>query len=155
MEHKSASGTVWKTMATPTLCKNTNPHKGFIVSFRKRAFNRMYSPFTSSYESVYVFVLELNIYRAAEVRSIGRGVSKSFRFDPVEGRYVNIYLPGNEKILTLCEVEVFAGNEGTVLKCIMRQSLQFTFFFQDLTPKYTHFSKFLNSYIHTLLCTLL
>uniref|UniRef100_A0A673GWT6 Fucolectin tachylectin-4 pentraxin-1 domain-containing protein n=1 Tax=Sinocyclocheilus rhinocerous TaxID=307959 RepID=A0A673GWT6_9TELE len=31
-------------------------------------------------------------------------------FEPVNGRYVNIFLPGNDEIITLCEVEVFAGN---------------------------------------------
>uniref|UniRef100_A0A8C2EY96 Si:ch73-359m17.2 n=1 Tax=Cyprinus carpio TaxID=7962 RepID=A0A8C2EY96_CYPCA len=34
----------------------------------------------------------------------------TFVFEPVNGRYVNIFLPGNDEILTLCEVEVFAGN---------------------------------------------
>uniref|UniRef100_A0A8C1PLC9 Fucolectin tachylectin-4 pentraxin-1 domain-containing protein n=1 Tax=Cyprinus carpio TaxID=7962 RepID=A0A8C1PLC9_CYPCA len=34
----------------------------------------------------------------------------TFEFEPVNGRYVNIFLPGNDEILTLCEVEVFAGN---------------------------------------------
>uniref|UniRef100_A0A673GWR1 Fucolectin tachylectin-4 pentraxin-1 domain-containing protein n=1 Tax=Sinocyclocheilus rhinocerous TaxID=307959 RepID=A0A673GWR1_9TELE len=29
-------------------------------------------------------------------------------FEPVNGRYVNIFLPGNDEIITLCEVEVFA-----------------------------------------------
>uniref|UniRef100_A0A8C2HXR1 Fucolectin tachylectin-4 pentraxin-1 domain-containing protein n=1 Tax=Cyprinus carpio TaxID=7962 RepID=A0A8C2HXR1_CYPCA len=33
----------------------------------------------------------------------------TFEFEPVNGRYVNIFLPGNDEILTLCEVEVFAG----------------------------------------------
>ncbi|XP_063071291.1 uncharacterized protein LOC134462286 [Engraulis encrasicolus] len=51
---------------------------------------------------------------AAEITSIRRGESKTFRFDPVEGRYVNIFLPGKEKILTLCEVEVFAGSEDNL-----------------------------------------
>lgn len=59
---------------------------------------------------------------AAEVRYIGRGVSKSFGFDPVEGRYVNIYLPGTMKILTLCEVEVFAGDEENI--AFQRQATQ-------------------------------
>ncbi|ROL51274.1 Fucolectin-1 [Anabarilius grahami] len=38
------------------------------------------------------------------------GATETFSFEPVNGRYVNIYLPGNNEILTLCEVEVFAGN---------------------------------------------
>ncbi|XP_058610120.1 uncharacterized protein LOC131526057 [Onychostoma macrolepis] len=36
------------------------------------------------------------------------GGTKTFDFKPVEGRYVNIFLPGHGKYLTLCEVEVFA-----------------------------------------------
>ncbi|ROL52947.1 Fucolectin-1 [Anabarilius grahami] len=36
--------------------------------------------------------------------------TETFSFESVNGRYVNIYLPGNDEILTLCEVEVFAGN---------------------------------------------
>ncbi|XP_048059454.1 uncharacterized protein LOC125276079, partial [Megalobrama amblycephala] len=37
-------------------------------------------------------------------------VTETFSFEPVIGRYVNIYLPGNDKVLTLCEVEVSAEN---------------------------------------------
>uniref|UniRef100_A0A671MKM8 Si:ch1073-376c22.1 n=1 Tax=Sinocyclocheilus anshuiensis TaxID=1608454 RepID=A0A671MKM8_9TELE len=37
------------------------------------------------------------------------GGTKTFDFKPVKGRYVNIFLPGTNKYLTLCEVEVFAG----------------------------------------------
>uniref|UniRef100_A0A671QTR1 Fucolectin tachylectin-4 pentraxin-1 domain-containing protein n=1 Tax=Sinocyclocheilus anshuiensis TaxID=1608454 RepID=A0A671QTR1_9TELE len=36
--------------------------------------------------------------------------TKTFEFEPISGRFVNIFLPGNDEILTLCEVEVFAGN---------------------------------------------
>ncbi|XP_048057787.1 uncharacterized protein LOC125275134 [Megalobrama amblycephala] len=36
------------------------------------------------------------------------GGTETFSFEPVNGRYVNIFLPGNNEILTLCEVEVFA-----------------------------------------------
>ncbi|XDV35094.1 hypothetical protein PO909_005125 [Leuciscus waleckii] len=34
--------------------------------------------------------------------------TQTFSFESVNGRYVNIFLPGNDEILTLCEVEVFA-----------------------------------------------
>ncbi|CAM4630601.1 unnamed protein product [Leuciscus chuanchicus] len=34
--------------------------------------------------------------------------TETFSFESVNGRYVNIFLPGNDEILTLCEVEVFA-----------------------------------------------
>ncbi|KAL2091100.1 hypothetical protein ACEWY4_013363 [Coilia grayii] len=59
---------------------------------------------------------------AAEIVSIRRGESKSFSFNPVEGRYVNIFLPGIEKILTLCEVEVFAGDKENL--ALQKQSTQ-------------------------------
>ncbi|ROL52946.1 Fucolectin-7 [Anabarilius grahami] len=36
--------------------------------------------------------------------------TETFSFELVNGRYVNIFLPGNDEILTLCEVEVFTGN---------------------------------------------
>ncbi|XP_059365422.1 fucolectin-4-like isoform X2 [Carassius carassius] len=45
------------------------------------------------------------------VRIIGYippGGTTTFDFNPVKGRYVNIFLPGINKYLTLCEVEVFA-----------------------------------------------
>ncbi|XP_076842398.1 uncharacterized protein LOC143486818 isoform X2 [Brachyhypopomus gauderio] len=32
----------------------------------------------------------------------------SYKFFPVEGRFVNIIIPGRQKILTLCEVKIFA-----------------------------------------------
>ncbi|XP_051992455.1 uncharacterized protein LOC127650862 [Xyrauchen texanus] len=35
-----------------------------------------------------------------------------FQFEHIEGRYVNIFLPGVNKILSLCEVEVFADEDG-------------------------------------------
>ncbi|XP_077096478.1 uncharacterized protein LOC143747549 isoform X3 [Siphateles boraxobius] len=47
---------------------------------------------------------------AATVVSIPAGVTKTFKFKPINGRYVNIFIPGRNKYLTLCEVEVFAGN---------------------------------------------
>ncbi len=47
--------------------------------------------------------------RAATVKKILLGGTETFEFKPVKGRYVNIFLPGHGKYLTLCEVEVFAG----------------------------------------------
>ncbi|XP_067282606.1 uncharacterized protein [Pseudorasbora parva] len=41
--------------------------------------------------------------------------SETFSFESVSGRYVNIFLPGNDEILTLCEVEVFAGEGNLAL----------------------------------------
>ncbi|XP_051728521.1 fucolectin-1 isoform X3 [Ctenopharyngodon idella] len=45
---------------------------------------------------------------AATVESIPLGQTKTFKFHPIRGRYVNIFIPGRSEYLTLCEVEVFA-----------------------------------------------
>ncbi|XP_073677559.1 fucolectin-like [Garra rufa] len=45
---------------------------------------------------------------AAIIKRIPAGATETFQFKPVTGRYVNIFLPGHGKYLTLCEVEVFA-----------------------------------------------
>ncbi|XDV35025.1 hypothetical protein PO909_005078 [Leuciscus waleckii] len=45
---------------------------------------------------------------AASVESIPAGVTKTFKFQPIKGRYVSIFIPGRKEYLTLCEVEVFA-----------------------------------------------
>ncbi|XP_067282029.1 fucolectin-4-like [Pseudorasbora parva] len=45
---------------------------------------------------------------AATVESIPHGETKTFKFRPIKGRYVNIVIPGRSEFLTLCEVEVFA-----------------------------------------------
>ncbi|XP_051526547.1 uncharacterized protein LOC127425011 isoform X2 [Myxocyprinus asiaticus] len=45
---------------------------------------------------------------AAFVRSISLDGTKTFKFKPIEGKFVNVFLPGPKQILTLCEVEVFA-----------------------------------------------
>uniref|UniRef100_A0A8C1PIQ1 Fucolectin tachylectin-4 pentraxin-1 domain-containing protein n=1 Tax=Cyprinus carpio TaxID=7962 RepID=A0A8C1PIQ1_CYPCA len=44
----------------------------------------------------------------------------TFEFEPVNGRYVNIFLPGNDEILTLCEVEVFAEEDKPLYICVPR-----------------------------------
>ncbi|XDV35092.1 hypothetical protein PO909_005123 [Leuciscus waleckii] len=46
---------------------------------------------------------------AALVKNISTGVTKTFEFKPINGRYVNILIYGYSTVLTLCEVEVFAG----------------------------------------------
>ncbi|KAL1272055.1 hypothetical protein QQF64_031071 [Cirrhinus molitorella] len=43
--------------------------------------------------------------------------TKTFEFEPVNGRYVNIFLPGNNEVLTLCEVEVFAEKDIPLYTC--------------------------------------
>ncbi|XP_059366377.1 fucolectin-3-like [Carassius carassius] len=52
---------------------------------------------------------------AAIVDFIQSGETKTFDFKPVKGRFVNIFLPGQGKYLTLCEVNVFAA-KGTTLR---------------------------------------
>ncbi|XP_056597699.1 uncharacterized protein si:ch73-359m17.2 isoform X2 [Triplophysa dalaica] len=36
-------------------------------------------------------------------------VTETFEFNPIRGRYVNIFLPGMHKVLSLCEIEVYTG----------------------------------------------
>ncbi|XP_048057788.1 uncharacterized protein LOC125275135 isoform X1 [Megalobrama amblycephala] len=48
---------------------------------------------------------------ATTVVSIPSGDTKTFEFQPVKGRYVNIFIPGRNEYLTLCEVEVFADEK--------------------------------------------
>ncbi|WP_233005572.1 galactose-binding domain-containing protein, partial [Exiguobacterium aurantiacum] len=47
---------------------------------------------------------------AETVVSIPLGGTQTFTFDHIQGQYVNIFLPGTQKILTLCEVEVYSDN---------------------------------------------
>ncbi|KAI3360841.1 hypothetical protein L3Q82_013064 [Scortum barcoo] len=44
--------------------------------------------------------------RCTVIGSIGPGVSKTFYCRGLEGRYINIVIPGRREYLTLCEVEV-------------------------------------------------
>uniref|UniRef100_A0A8C1EL04 Fucolectin tachylectin-4 pentraxin-1 domain-containing protein n=1 Tax=Cyprinus carpio carpio TaxID=630221 RepID=A0A8C1EL04_CYPCA len=50
----------------------------------------------------------------AVISSIPAGVSSTYTCNNMEGRYVNLFLPGDSKYLTLCEVEVYG--EGPLLK---------------------------------------
>ncbi|XP_073714485.1 fucolectin [Misgurnus anguillicaudatus] len=47
---------------------------------------------------------------AATIGSIPLGGTQTFTFDNIQGQYVNIFLPGTQKVLTLCEVEVYSDN---------------------------------------------
>ncbi|XP_050970699.1 uncharacterized protein LOC127168151 isoform X2 [Labeo rohita] len=49
----------------------------------------------------------------AVISSVPGGVSSTYVCNNMEGRYVNLLLPGDSKILTLCEVEVYG--EGPLL----------------------------------------
>ncbi|XP_067242002.1 uncharacterized protein [Chanodichthys erythropterus] len=45
---------------------------------------------------------------AVSVEFIPPGDTQTFEFNPIKGRFVNIFIPGRNEYLTLCEVEVFA-----------------------------------------------
>ncbi|XP_050969663.1 uncharacterized protein LOC127167579 [Labeo rohita] len=50
----------------------------------------------------------------AVISSIPAGVSSMYPCNDMEGRYVNLFIPGDSRFLTLCEVEVYG--EGPLLK---------------------------------------
>ncbi|XP_077083246.1 fucolectin-1-like [Siphateles boraxobius] len=50
----------------------------------------------------------------AVISSIPAGVSSTYACNDMEGQYVNLIIPGNLRLLTLCEVEVYG--EGPCLK---------------------------------------
>ncbi|KAL0189904.1 hypothetical protein M9458_017003, partial [Cirrhinus mrigala] len=43
----------------------------------------------------------------AVISSISAGVSSTYLCNDLEGRYVNLFIPGDSKVLTLCEVEIY------------------------------------------------
>ncbi|XP_044858360.1 uncharacterized protein LOC123362109 isoform X4 [Mauremys mutica] len=45
--------------------------------------------------------------RCAQIDSMGRGETRSFDCEGMQGQYVTVTIPGTEKYLTLCEVQVF------------------------------------------------
>ncbi len=47
------------------------------------------------------------VCRCAVIPAIPAGESYSYSCNGMEGRYVNLIIPGDMKILTLCEVEVY------------------------------------------------
>ncbi|KAK7878044.1 hypothetical protein WMY93_031294 [Mugilogobius chulae] len=61
----------------------------------------------------------------ATVSHIPAGVSQSFTLpEPVEGRYVNVFLPVTDKYLTLCEVEVYGNPKKTMNLALNGQATQ-------------------------------
>ncbi|KAK7177213.1 hypothetical protein R3I93_001257 [Phoxinus phoxinus] len=50
----------------------------------------------------------------AVISSIPAGVSSNYTCNEMEGRYVNLIIPGDSRFLTLCEVEVYG--EGPCVK---------------------------------------
>ncbi|XP_075322307.1 fucolectin-6-like [Odontesthes bonariensis] len=61
-----------------------------------------------------------NSRRVATIAAIPDGATESIPLtDEVEGRYVNVVLPGSKKILTLCEVEVY-GYQAPIANLALR-----------------------------------
>ncbi|XP_050932137.1 uncharacterized protein LOC108889124 isoform X10 [Lates calcarifer] len=58
--------------------------------------------------------------RCAVISSIGAGTSETFVCNGMEGRYINIVIPGRKEYLTLCEVEVTGQPSGTKIANIAR-----------------------------------
>ncbi|KAM3867755.1 fucolectin-like [Diretmus argenteus] len=48
--------------------------------------------------------------KCAVISNIAAGYTESFKCNGMEGRYVNIAIPGREESLTLCEVEVYGSS---------------------------------------------
>ena len=59
-----------------------------------------------------VFIDCFNFFplRCAVISSIPAGATYTFKCSGMEGRYVNIVIPGKKKILTLSEVEVYGAS---------------------------------------------
>uniref|UniRef100_A0A3Q3EKR7 Fucolectin tachylectin-4 pentraxin-1 domain-containing protein n=1 Tax=Labrus bergylta TaxID=56723 RepID=A0A3Q3EKR7_9LABR len=47
--------------------------------------------------------------RCAVVDNIPAGATVEFQCNGMDGRYVNVFIPGKEEYLTLCEVEVYGS----------------------------------------------
>ena len=54
-------------------------------------------------------------FRCAIITSIAAGDTQTFQCNGMEGRFVNIVIPGKLKILTLCEVQVYGDPLPVVL----------------------------------------
>ncbi|XP_039973392.1 uncharacterized protein si:ch211-215k15.4 [Xiphias gladius] len=50
--------------------------------------------------------------RCAVIQQIPAGFSQNFHCNGLDGRYINIVIPGREEYLTLCEVEVYGSRRG-------------------------------------------
>uniref|UniRef100_UPI0037E8C1F0 fucolectin-1-like isoform X2 n=1 Tax=Semicossyphus pulcher TaxID=241346 RepID=UPI0037E8C1F0 len=51
-----------------------------------------------------------NNTRCAVIRSVGAGEVVDFQCEGMDGRYINIVIPGRKEFLTLCEVEVYGSH---------------------------------------------
>uniref|UniRef100_A0A3B4G9U0 Fucolectin tachylectin-4 pentraxin-1 domain-containing protein n=1 Tax=Pundamilia nyererei TaxID=303518 RepID=A0A3B4G9U0_9CICH len=47
--------------------------------------------------------------KCGTINSLGSSPTHTFQCNEMEGRYITVFLPGPQKILTMCEVEVFAS----------------------------------------------
>uniref|UniRef100_A0A669C064 Fucolectin tachylectin-4 pentraxin-1 domain-containing protein n=1 Tax=Oreochromis niloticus TaxID=8128 RepID=A0A669C064_ORENI len=47
----------------------------------------------------------------------------TFQCNGMEGRYINVIIPGSSKLLTLCEVEVFASLPGKAIRFLSSTSV--------------------------------
>uniref|UniRef100_A0AAZ1Y4W9 Fucolectin tachylectin-4 pentraxin-1 domain-containing protein n=1 Tax=Oreochromis aureus TaxID=47969 RepID=A0AAZ1Y4W9_OREAU len=56
----------------------------------------------------------------AVISHIPSGQTFYFPCSSIEGRYVTVFLPGSEKVLNLCEVEVYYGNHIFILMLIQK-----------------------------------
>ncbi|XP_054903035.1 uncharacterized protein LOC129370845 [Poeciliopsis prolifica] len=54
--------------------------------------------------------------RCAVISTIAGGVTKTFQCNGMDGRYINVVIPGRQEYLTLCEVEVYASRLDQRLK---------------------------------------
>ena len=62
--------------------------------------------------TVCVFFDHFNVFplRCAVISSIPAGATYTFKCSGMEGRYVNIVIPGKKKTLSLTEVEVYGAS---------------------------------------------
>uniref|UniRef100_A0A3B1JRD0 Si:ch211-215k15.4 n=1 Tax=Astyanax mexicanus TaxID=7994 RepID=A0A3B1JRD0_ASTMX len=50
----------------------------------------------------------INVLKAGVISTIPAGKSETYTFDSgISGRYINVFIPGKNRLLTLCEVEVY------------------------------------------------
>ncbi|KAM8869553.1 fucolectin-like isoform 2-T2 [Spinachia spinachia] len=56
--------------------------------------------------------------KCAVISSLAAGASQTFKCNGLEGRYVNVVIPGRKEYLTLCEVEVTAIEKDDSTKFI-------------------------------------
>ncbi|XP_055020146.1 uncharacterized protein LOC110170159 [Boleophthalmus pectinirostris] len=60
----------------------------------------------------------------ATISRIRQGSSENFIIPPTEGRYVNVFLRGTDKYLTLCEVEVYGEADAKVNVALAKEATQ-------------------------------